>query len=327
MARVDIHYFEQALACATRQGQRREEILKQLSINLAPNAQHVDDQHMTRLVQYVWASLEDEFLGCCAVPCKLGVFPFMARHILNYQRLGDMLEHAITFYGLVTNEVEMKLTRKGNIAELEFNFASPQHDPGYFFREFWLVIWHRFSSWLIDSKIPLTRVCFNYDKPAHHQQLKLLFPCRHSFNRSSIKFSFSAKYLEMHCTRTQSQLTNFLRRSPADLITIAGEEISVRAQVRAMLINQEHDVLVCPSIEKVAVVLNISSQTLRRRLKVESTSYPTIKDEVRFELATQYLRSGKLSVAQIADRLGFSEARSFTRAFKQWSGVSPSKFK
>ena len=62
----------------------------------------------------------------------------MARHILNYQRLGDMLEHAITFYGLVTNEVEMKLTRKGNIAELEFNFASPQHDPGYFFREFWL---------------------------------------------------------------------------------------------------------------------------------------------------------------------------------------------
>ena len=73
------------------------------------------------------------------------------------------------------------------------------------------------------------------------------FPVATALIAHQLSFSFSAKYLEMHCTRTQSQLTNFLRRSPADLITIAGEEVSVRAQVRAMLINQEHDVLVCPS--------------------------------------------------------------------------------
>lgn len=326
MARVDIHYFEQALRCAERQGYSRHEVLSHLDITLPNQTSSVDDQVMTRLVQHLWATLNDEFLGCTKQRCKLGTFPFMARHILAFPTLEQMLTQAIKFYHLVTDDVVMDLKVRGGVAELTFKFDVAQLDPGYFFREFWLIIWHRFSSWLIDKKIPLTSVSFNYDKPVHHQQLKLLFPCQHRFNRPCIKLAFSAQYLALPNVRTQAQLGHFLRHSPADLITIPGAENSVTAEVIKLILSQQQTEFSCPTFAQVAQTHNMSEQTLRRKLHKEGTSYPAIKDQIRRDLAVEHLMMGKLTIAQISTRVGFSEPRSFTRAFKQWTGQSPSKY-
>jgi AraC-like DNA-binding protein len=110
------------------------------------------------------------------------------------------------------------------------------------------------------------------------------------------------------------------------LITIPGSGQSYKAQIRAILIHDESDILYCPSFETLALNLNMSAQTLRRRLKVEGTSYPAIKDEIRRDLAIDYLLMSNRNINYISTALGFSEPRSFTRAFKQWTGVSPSKF-
>ena len=53
MAKVDIHYFHEALNCAVRQGFDSDEILSTLAINIEPNQQRVDGEQMARLVQYV----------------------------------------------------------------------------------------------------------------------------------------------------------------------------------------------------------------------------------------------------------------------------------
>jgi AraC-like DNA-binding protein len=326
MAKVDIHYFREALNCAVRNGFNGDEILSTLAIVIAPNQQRVDDEQMTRLVQYVWAKLNDEFLGCTNQPCKIGIFPFMARHVLHYKSLGEMLKQGISFYNLVTDDIQMKLVKNGDFAELEFIFLHPERDPNHFFLEFWLIIWHRFSSWLIDVKIPLSQVCFTHARPTHYQEAKLLFSCRHSFNRPIVKLCFYTKYLDLPCARSKQELTRFLRESPADLITIPGSEHSFKAKIIAILIHHESDILYCPSFESIALNLNMSAQTLRRRLNVEGTSYPMIKDEIRRDLAIEYLLKSNESIADIANALGFSEPRSFTRAFKQWTGISPSKY-
>ncbi|TWX64101.1 AraC family transcriptional regulator [Colwellia demingiae] len=326
MAKVDIHYFHQALDCAVRKGFDGDKILLSLGITITPNQQRVDGEQMTRLVQYVWANLNDEFLGCTKNPCKTGIFPFMAHHVFHYKSLGKMLEQGILFYNLVTNDMQMKLVRGGDVAELEFVFTHPECDPKHFFLEFWLIIWHRFSSWLIDVKIPLSQVCFSHPKPKHSQEVKLLFSCRHSFNRPVVKLCFHAKYLDLPCVRTRKELTRFLRNSPEDLITIPGSGQSFKAKIRAILIHDENDILYCPSFERLALNLNMSAQTLRRRLKVEGTSYPMIKDEIRRDLAIDYLVMSNRNITDISNILGFSEPRSFTRAFKHWTGVSPSKY-
>jgi AraC-like DNA-binding protein len=172
----------------------------------------------------------------------------------------------------------------------------------------------------------LSQVCFTHPKPQHSQEAKLLFSCRHSFNRPAVKLCFHAKYLDLPCVRTRTELTRFLRDSPADLITIPGSGQSFKAKIRAILIHDESDILFCPSFEILALSLNLSAQTLRRRLNVEGTSYPMIKDEIRRDLAIEYLVMTNRNITDISTALGFSEPRSFTRAFKKWTGVSPSKY-
>ena len=63
----------------------------------------------------------------------------------------------------------------------------------------------------------------------------------------------------------------------------------------------------------------MSGRTLHRRLGEENTTFRQVVSEVRRELAERHLREGKLTVAEIAFLLGFSEASAFHRAFKRWT--------
>lgn len=77
------------------------------------------------------------------------------------------------------------------------------------------------------------------------------------------------------------------------------------------------------NIEKVASGLNMSTRTLQRMLQQEETSFITILNESRMELALQYVNDPKMDMTEIAFLLGFSEQSSFSRSFKRWTGKSP----
>ena len=329
MATVDIHYIRAALNCAARKGLATDTLLDDIGISQQQLQQPRNRAHgdqMTQLVQTIWAKLGDEFLGCTARPCKSGAFAFMARHSLHYDSLEAVLRQGIQFYNLFTDDIQMTMEQRGNMVEFKIEFARPELDPDYFFQEFWMIIWHRYASWIVGKKIPLNQVSFTYSRPAHQNELKHLFPCRHYFNQPHLTFSFTRAFLALPPARTQRDLSQFLRHSPADLITIPGDEQGFRARIRALLLQQDGEVLQCPSFEALAQRFNISSQTLRRKLKSEGSSYPQIKDEIRRDLAVEKLFSQKLSVSEIAHLLGYSESRSFTRAFKQWTGLTPTGY-
>ncbi len=329
MATVDIHYLKAALNCAQRKGISTQGLLQEIGINQAQLKQsegQIQGDQYIRLIQLVWAKLEDEFMGCTETPCKQGVFAFMARHVMHYKSLEAVLEQGILFYNLFTSDIQMKLVRQQKIVSIEIEFTRPELDPDHFYQEFWMVIWHRFASWIINKKITLTQVYFPYAKPEHHHPLKRLFHCQHYFNRPVMKFSFSSEFLALPPARTQRDLSQFLRHSPADLITIPGEEQSYRGRIRLLLLNQDSEVLQCPSFEQLAESFNMSAQTLRRRLKRENTSYPVIKDEIRKDLAIEKLISQRRSISEVAFSLGYTEPRSLSRAFKGWTGLTPSDY-
>ena len=77
----------------------------------------------------------------------------------------------------------------------------------------------------------------------------------------------------------------------------------------------------------IASAVHMSTRSLQRRLREEGTSYRELLEETRRELATQYMRQSNLSVNEITYLLGFSEPANFTRAFRRWTGRSPTQYR
>jgi len=94
--------------------------------------------------------------------------------------------------------------------------------------------------------------------------------------------------------------------------------------IRKIILHNPREV---PDIEEVARILNISSRTLRRRLKIEGSGFKELLQETRYELAKSYLVDTDIKIEEISDLLGYNDSGNFTNAFKRWSGCSPSNYR
>ncbi|WDD90688.1 AraC family transcriptional regulator (plasmid) [Burkholderia sp. FERM BP-3421] len=77
------------------------------------------------------------------------------------------------------------------------------------------------------------------------------------------------------------------------------------------------------SMTSLASALHMTERTLRRRLDKDGVTFQSLLDEVRREEAIRLLRDRALTVAAIAERLGYSEPRSFRHAYRRWTGRTP----
>lgn len=82
-----------------------------------------------------------------------------------------------------------------------------------------------------------------------------------------------------------------------------------------------------PGLDAVAAQLNTSSRTLHRRLAQRQVNFRQLLDATRLELAEQHLTDPRLTLADVALLLGYSEQSAFTRAFKGWTGQTPAAWR
>jgi AraC-like DNA-binding protein len=82
-----------------------------------------------------------------------------------------------------------------------------------------------------------------------------------------------------------------------------------------------------PSIQGVARALGLSSRTLQRRLTESGATFQRVLEEARRELAAHYLRHRGLELNEVAYLLGYDDPNSFFRAFQDWEGTTPSRWR
>lgn len=80
------------------------------------------------------------------------------------------------------------------------------------------------------------------------------------------------------------------------------------------------------SVKDIAGNFNVSVRTLQRRLEEEGTSFQYLADQARKELALKYMESGAHQIKEISYMLGYNELSAFTRAFRRWTGTSPTAY-
>ena len=79
--------------------------------------------------------------------------------------------------------------------------------------------------------------------------------------------------------------------------------------------------------ERVAERLGTTTRTLNRYLSSAGLSFSGLRADVRSAQAQHFLAQGRLSISDIADRLGYSDQASFSKAFRGWTGVTPGDFR
>jgi AraC-like DNA-binding protein len=172
------------------------------------------------------------------------------------------------------------------------------------------------------SAPPLKSVRFTHADPGYAAEYERIFGCPVIFGaeRNAIEITPAAE--TALTVRLPRYVFGVLSERADALLAELSAQKSIRARVEALLMARLHTGEA--SMDEVAAELGQSRQTLFRRLKAESVTFEKVLDELRHRMALDYLSARKVSVNETAYLVGFSDPAAFSRAFKRWTGVSPS---
>jgi AraC-like DNA-binding protein len=115
------------------------------------------------------------------------------------------------------------------------------------------------------------------------------------------------------------------RQAQAILAALPDPARSYADRLRVWLVrNLEEDE---PTLARAARELKLSERSLQRRLAAEGLTFDALLEEVRHTLALRYLEDPHISISALAFRLGYSDASAFHRAFRRWTGTTPTQLR
>lgn len=312
---------------AARAGADIPTLLAEVGISRAlledPTAR-IERDTFINLMLKVMQQTQDEFLGFGqGRKSKPGTFSMMAHAVINCANLEKAVERGLRFYDLFDLDLRSSLVRDGELAELRVQ-VSERLDFREVIIEAMIFLSLRFMSWLVGKSIDAERIDLDFVAVAGDEYASQ-FECPVVYGSDINRIVFSADYLDLPLVQNDISLSRFLKDSLTQLWEGNVHNVGLPAQIRALISKEYGNNF--PDFSEVCERLNMTPQTLRRRLKDANTSYQEIKDSLRKEASIYYLSKPELSIDEIALLMGFSEASSFHRAFKKWTGKTPSQYR
>ena len=310
-----------------RYGQSPVEALKAAQITpaqLAKPAAHITALQMEILSGTAMQELDDEGLAAFGRKLPWGSYGMLARASITSPSLGMALKRWCRHHALLTDDIVLKVTTSGNTAAITVQEKVP-HTTGEFGLVHILRNIHGLACWYVDSRIPLQGARFPFAAPSHADAYALMFPGPAlQFNAAQAEIRFDARYLALPLRRDEKALQLMLQRAlPLTVLQYRRDRLLVQ-QVRQVLGNPA---VASHNAETLAAALNMSPRSLHRQLKEEDASLQQLKDEVRFERAKNLLLRTIKPIKQVAAASGFRNEKSFMRAFRERTGLSPSRFR
>ena len=165
---------------------------------------------------------------------------------------------------------------------------------------------------------------FDYPAPDYRTVYDDIFACPAHFDSEYSGFVIDQKDLQLRVATWDPLTLQACERQCEQVLEQLAESEGFIDEVRKAML-----VLPCNrrSAEHVAEKLHVSTRHLRRKLAREGFSFQKVLDDVRCELAKNYLSQTQLRLEDIVPLLGFAETSNLRRAFKKWTGQSPSEYR
>lgn len=254
----------------------------------------------------------------------VGLYGKLGPAIISSDTVLDALEIGFKYIALTLSYFQYDLRVKGDLAFMRMKELIDLKDLRIFICEREFSSLYRNTSDIIHSAIPLNEVRIAYPRPAHAAAYDEVFQCPVSFDTDEHMVIFDSRYLFMPLPLANPLARKTYERECKQACLRLRKHETIRERVRHN-IQQQHEGL--PSFGKLVQNMNIAPRTLKRRLHEEGTSYRALAADILKEKAIQLIRTTSMPLEEIAVELGYTAPQNFYRAFKCWTGHTPSYYR
>jgi len=250
-------------------------------------------------------------------------------HALGYSLLAsatlkDAFERLVRYFRIVTDAYELAFEREGADYAFVIGVDPDQPRPTHAAIDAFAAIEVRMCRALYGRDFRPRRVTLQRPAPQDTRPFERALKAPITFEAERNSIVMAAAQLEKPLDTANPELA---RMNDEVVIRYLAKHVkeNVTDRVHALLVEQlPHGE---PTQEQIARSLHMSLRSLQRRLVEERTSYKAILNDTRRDLALSYIRDGGYSISEITYLLGFFDTSSFSRAFKRWTGQSPSAYR
>lgn len=280
--------------------------------------------------------LLDQVMSACVARSTQQHFPFVLGETFAFEYLPDLstflttspsLREAARVFvwvrDLINPMIDVRIEEDGETARLLLHSDGADMKP-YFVETLFASI-ANFGRLLAGELVDRTSLSFRHRRPSYGVAYEHYFRVPIAFDqpfdamvmpREVLDAPRAGAFPALHRQALQ-RVEQRLARLPRKSGLVAAIETQFEAEPQLLGLG----------IAQMAARLDLHERTLQRRLRDEGEAYAELQARVRYRLALRELDDRRLDLETISERLGFSDRRSFTRAFTRWAGVTPSQYR
>ena len=254
-------------------------------------------------------------------PGMFGAVDFLGQ---TSRTLGEAMAYVRAYEPANQNVVSMDVQARRDLVSVTQRYHCAEAPPRCI-REGLLAFLVSIARKLTGRMLPLKGVFFAHEPPQDGHIHAEFFGVEPTWRAPHDELLFEAWILEVPMLRADPAIASILEGHVRELVSSFRDSGGLSRRVRQAIAE------LLPSCRAtagdVAAALSVSVRSLQRGLAFEGTSFAHLSKEVRRNLAMRMLRDPSIPVERVVERAGFRDRSAFNRAFKQWTGDTPSRFR
>ncbi len=256
---------------------------------------------------------------------ELGSRDLLAYLVATQPTVEQAVRELARFLAVALDDLQVAIERRPSGAAIVFEIWSDASGTSRHVREYLAAVIVADLHGASGGRFRPREVGFPHGRAGALAEYERILRCRVRFDQPRFEIVISDEVLQTPLDTQSPEVAAVLHEVAERQLGIAaaaGLRPRVAAALRAALAGGEGT-----DSSAIAKRLAMSLRTLQRRLEDEGTSFRELRDDTRRERAIQRLGDPSVTIAAIADEMGFRDIGTFHKAFRRWTGTSPRAYR